>query len=204
MRTTRIFLLSLISAVAASAATITTYVTPSTIHVGDTFDVGVQFTSDGMYGYQFDVLFPSFLQANSVSAAGFFDAASADTFYSSIDNSSTFEISGLAAFLSGTDPGGGVSCAGGTLFCATDILATINFTALSAGTGTLDFDLVNDAANTFIITDPNTFATDPDATFTPASITVQNSSSAVPEPGTVLLVAGALAAAIGFRRATPA
>src|SRR3954462_5166541 len=103
MKTTvRIFFLSLVALCTASASSVELF-PPLVIPTGVTFDVGVLFTSDGMQGYQFDLLFPTFLQANSVTGSGFF-AASALT-SGSIDNSS-----GLI-FIFGLLDSGGSDCA---------------------------------------------------------------------------------------------
>lgn len=187
-----LLLLSLSSAAVSSASTVG-LVPPVTIHVGDTFDVAVQVTSDGMQGYQFDLLFPSFLQANSVTGTGFFAPSLALTF-STIDNGVGF------IYILGLLDSDGTTC-GTDFFCSTDTLALINFTALSAGSGDLLIDTSEAATDAaLIVTDGSTFATETGPTFQSASITVVDVESGTPEPGTWILIALPVAIAMHLRR----
>jgi hypothetical protein len=159
-------------------------------YVGTTFNVnvGVTLTGDGnqpnpngdLTAYQFDLAFPSFLTAISVTDAGYF-AATGDSFVSgSIDNTNDV-ISGIANALNGTPPPDS----------GTDTLVTVQFLANAIGTGP-----VSTANETLLDSNFNSIALNPE---TPATVT----TSPTPEPGTVWMVLLLLCAGAITRRLKP-
>lgn len=130
--------------------------------------------------YQFDVLFPAFLNVNSLSTAPgtFFDMNGIGVGYLDLDNANG-TLTYVFNALSGAGPG----------LTGDGILARIEFIAIAAG-GPGQITLA-DPGGVGILFD-STFSTPLDVTLVGASI----SADAVPEPGTIWLFA--LGAAMCF------
>jgi hypothetical protein len=171
MKTTLLTSLLLLLGTAGTASgTVISFVSPGPVIAGDTFTVDIEADdSAGIAGFLFDVDFdPTILNADDAVALG--DFLNYD--YSYIDNTGGV-ISGLFGLTTGDtiDSGDGIP------------LAELTFTAIAAGDVTLSF------ANTMIITDPDTFATEDNPTFNTLDVAVSNA----PEPATwtLLPMAGA-------------
>ena len=167
-----ILCLNLLASVAASAGTISLQPSATTLTLGSplTVDVSVSGLTD-LYAFQFDIGFnPAVFSASSVTEGALF--SSIGVFFSPgfIDNT-TGTITFIGDSLSG--PGPGVSTNG--------TLATITFNSI--GTGSSSVDLAN-----VILLDSN--LADIAATASGTTVTVADSSS--PEPGSWLLVGGAV------------
>lgn len=149
-------------------------VEPTPVHttVGQSFQVGVTLTGlPDVIGFQFDVLFPEFLSLDSVVESGYF-AANGVSFYGGTPGVGTVE--GIFDVLISPGP-----------LPEPDTLVLLTFTALTEGTGTISL------ANALLL--DSTFAEAGIDALQAADVTV-GPAPVVPEPGSLLLLAGGLAA----------
>ena len=177
MKLFRIVCLIALCCCAMSAGTISLQPSATTLTLGSplTVDVNVAGLTD-LYAFQFDIGFnPAVFSASGVTEGALF--SSIGVFFSPgfIDNT-TGTITFIGDSLSG--PGPGVSTNG--------TLATITFSSI--GVGSSSIDLAN-----IILLDSNLA----DIAATASGTTVTVSDSASPEPGSWLLVGGALAVFLG-------
>jgi len=152
-----------------------------------TLDVVVAGVTD-LAAYQFDVLFPTFLNVNSVSTApgSFFDTNGIGVGYLDLDNTN-----GTLTYVFNALSGGGPGLTGD------GILARIEFTAIAAG-----------GPGQITLADPGGMGILFDTTYSiPLDVTLQGASvsvNEVPEPGTQWLLAFGAAMCFIGRRCTRA
>lgn len=154
----------------AHAANIFILNAPPTANVGSTFDVTVSLDSyNNLAGFQFDLLYnPSLVTLSSILAGTIFDP---NTFFIPGTDDTLGSITANAGSLSGA---GGVSGTSG-------LLTTFTFQAISVGFAAFSVDLLQ-------LVDADSLPITPD---NGGSVTTEL-LDAVPEPGTVSLLAGGL------------
>ncbi len=166
---------------AGSVAFLDTNPSSTVKSVGDTFSVGIELasaSSPGVAGYDITVDFPTFLFANDVMDAGYFQSTG-DTFFlaAPIDNvAGTLEV---IAALNGTPPGD----------AGPDILFTIDFQALAPGSGAITI-----IPNQLLDSNGNGMTVGAQA----GSVQVTEAAP-TPEPSTFWMVAGAAMLGLGAR-----
>ena len=178
MKLIRIACLSVVCCVAAFAGTISLQPSATTLALGNplTVDVNVSGVSD-LYAFQFDISFnPAVFTASGVTEGALFSGIGVFFSPGFIDNTAG-TITFIGDSLSG--PGPGVSTNG--------TLATITFNSI--GTGSSSIDLAN-----IILLDSNLA----DIAATAAGTTVTVAGSSGPEPGSWLLVGGAVVLLFGW------
>jgi hypothetical protein len=150
--------------------------TPVTLSVGETVNLDVILSTDAQVaGFQFDLLFPTFLQVLSdPTEQGFFASDGCCFSSGSIDNVNG-SISGI------------VDAAGSGADTGADILVSILFTAAVPGAGQIEFQNV-------ALSDPNGLPITVDFV-SPASVT-----ATTPEPSTWAMVGLAAAILLGWTR----
>lgn len=155
--------------------------TPVAVNPGDTFGLGVMLVTDTpLAGYQFDVVFPTFLQASSPISIGFFAANGCCFDPGTLDNGSG-TISNINDFsFSATETG-------------LDTLVVIPFTALDTGTGQITLQNVafSDADGNGINVDSVGFA-DVNSTTAPAPAQAPEPATWTVMGGLILVIAGKL------------
>ena len=168
---------------------------PAIVNVGDTLFLNVDiFADDHIFGYQFDLLFPNFLNLDTagITEEGFF-AANGCCFGidpSQIDNASGTVTNVLDAVF-GPD---------GLPNNTFDTLIQFKFTAVAPGSG--QFNLAN-----IILSDDNFNSLSVDSPF-PVDVTANVGApiqqppvdASAPEPAGILLLTGGLLVLIGARR----
>jgi hypothetical protein len=142
---------------------------PATVNVGDpvTVEVDISLAPDeGLYAFQLDVLFPAFLQADSVTELGYFASGGCCFSPGLIDNTG-LSVTSIFDSLTGND-----------LMVSSGPLFEVTFTALATGTGTVSID-----PDTAILLDGN---------FNELSLDTSSGTvtAITPEPSTALLLVG--------------
>ena len=147
----------------------------STLYDGQTLTLYIQAQSDAMYGFQFDLSFPSFLTFVEEDPQGMF---ASDFFVPGTVNPDN-TITGTYGSVEGSD-----------VFSGTGNVASFVFLVTGIGSDTVSLQ------NALFATDLSFDTSSPDLTNGTANIT----ALAAPEPATWALFAGALAAGLAFRR----
>ena len=159
-------------AICTQARAATLYVSsPATAGVGDSVTVEVDVSlapGETLFAYQADVLFPSFLEAESVTEVGYFAADGCCFFPGLIDNTG-LDITFIADSLSGND-----------LMVNSGPLFDITFTALAAGADSVTID----PATVILLSDNS-------GDQLPVDISGGTVTAVAPEPSTALLLFGA-------------
>jgi hypothetical protein len=172
-------LTALLLALAASAPASVFTLLPAagTVHVGQSFTIDVTATTDLMAAYQGDFSFdPSLLQVDNVVGSGDFAGL---YFFDPIDN-----INGQVTNFMATWVGPGATA-------GTDVLvAQIFLTALAPGNATVSF------APAYVVTNPDTFATDPNVSANPANVTI----TPTPEPASIFTTLFAALGLVALKR----
>jgi len=164
-------LLAAALAVGSQAATLT-FSSPSPVSAGQSLSVtvGVELQAgESLTAYQMDILFPSFLEAESVEELGYF-AANGIFFSPGFIDNHLLTVSFIASALSGLDE-----------MVTTGPLFRINFSALGPGSGTVTADPLS-----VVLLDAQFL----DLAFDIQSgnVEVAEAGAPVPEPSTLLLV----------------
>lgn len=153
----------------ARAATL--YVSsPAAVMVGDPVTVEVDVSlapGETLFGFQMDVLFPSFLEAESVTELGYFATDGCCFFPGFIDNT-VQDITFLSDTLSGSD-----------LMTNSGALFNVTFTALAPGMDSVTID----PTTVILLSDPN-------GDQLPVDISAGTVTATTPEPSTALLLFG--------------
>src|SRR5438270_11948875 len=163
MKLTSLSLLLFALAAPASAATVFTMEPVGPVYAGQSFIINVTATTDLMYAFMGDFSFTAgLLQVDNVTGAGDFGSPG---FYGSdpIDNTN-----GAVTNFYATRVGSGGST-------GVDVLvARIFATALTKGDGTVSF------APAFVVTNPDSFDSDPTVSATPANFTITTTPETAP------------------------
>lgn len=147
------------------------------VSVGDTFTLNVDLLNDNpnVYGFDFEVTFPTFLSAISVTEQGFFGANGSGV-SPTIDNGAG-TISGIFDSASSPDPLSNP---------VPDTLVSIQFQALAPGSGSvaIECDNGNDCVDFPMLADNNFNSLPVDALL--AATVTASPSSPVPEPSFIV------------------
>ena len=168
----------------ASAATVSFSPAAVSVATGESFTVDVRISDAAdLFGFQFDLGFdPSKLTASVITEGAFLQAAGATLFIEGTVDNTAGTVSELANSLNGAVPGAN----------GNGVLATIRFTAASAGTSSINL------FNTYFL--DSGLAELTVGAGGPISVTATGPSTAVPEPSSALLALAALAALGASRR----
>jgi hypothetical protein len=143
---------------------------PSPVNVGDSVTVEVDVSlapGETLFGFQMDVLFPSFLEADNVTELGYFASDGCCFFPGFIDNTG-LDITFINDALSGSD-----------LMTNSGALFNVTFTALAPGMDSVTVD----PTTVILLSDPN-------GDQLPVDISAGIVNATTPEPSTALLLVG--------------
>ncbi|NOT86403.1 MAG: hypothetical protein HOP02_16840 [Methylococcaceae bacterium] len=157
-------------------------ITPSTstVNVGQSFSLNVNVSEiSDLYAFQFDLGYdPSVISATSISEGGFLSTGGSTLFIGGTIDNANGTISNTSDLLNGAIPG----------VTGSGILATIDFTALTAGSSGVSFfnPILLDSNGADII-----------ANYSESTIV---NVSAIPVPAAIWLLGSALMGLVGFSR----
>jgi hypothetical protein len=165
-------------ALAGAATVISIDPSPTQVYVGGAFSLDVDISTDAeIAGFQFDLLYPTFLNVTGVTEEGYFAANGCCFSYDPPDNVNGDVTNVLDAIV------------GPTGLTGSDTLVSIQFEAVGTGTGEVSLN-----PSTLILSDDD-FNQIPVDTLNSADVT----ASAAPEPSSLAL-AGAAALLLAWRR----
>jgi PEP-CTERM motif len=166
------------AALAGATTVISIDPSPTQVYVGEAFSLNVDISTDAeIAGFQFDVLFPTFLNVTGITEEGYFAANGCCFSFDTPDNVNGDVTNVLDVIAGPADLTGN------------DTLVSIQFQAVGTGVGEVTLD-----PSTLILSDDD-FNQIPVDTLNSADVT----ASAAPEPSSLTL-AGAAALLLAWRR----